>query len=121
MTAVGIDVGKASLDVAIDGAPGVARFANTAAGIGKLIRQLRAVAGRGWWSRRPVATRTRCSMPAAMPDSGLPGSTRARPGILPGPPASWPRPMRSMRGYCACYRACSPFDPRHVSERPRAA
>ena len=44
MTAVGIDVGKASLDVAIDGAPGVARFANTAAGIGKLIRQLRAVA-----------------------------------------------------------------------------
>jgi len=44
MTAVGIDVGKASLDVAIDGVPGVARFANTAAGIGKLIRRLRAVA-----------------------------------------------------------------------------
>lgn len=32
MTAVGIDVGKATLDVAVDGTPRVARFANTAAG-----------------------------------------------------------------------------------------
>ncbi len=31
MTAVGIDVGKAALDVAIDGVTGVARFANTEA------------------------------------------------------------------------------------------
>jgi transposase len=45
MTAVGIDVGKAALDVAIDGVPGVARFANTAAGIGKLIGRLKGIAG----------------------------------------------------------------------------
>lgn len=36
MTAVGIDVGKAALDVAVDGVPGVVRYANTKAGIGKL-------------------------------------------------------------------------------------
>lgn len=40
MTAVGIDVGKASLDVAIEGRPGVLQFANNAAGIRKLVRQL---------------------------------------------------------------------------------
>ncbi len=40
MTAVGIDVGKAALDVAVDGVPGVLRFSNTAAGIGKLVRRL---------------------------------------------------------------------------------
>lgn len=44
MTAVGIDVGKATLDLAIDGAPGVVRFANTKTGIGKLVRRLRLVA-----------------------------------------------------------------------------
>jgi len=44
MTAVGIDVGKAALDVAIDGVTGVARFANTAAGIRKLVRRLEVVA-----------------------------------------------------------------------------
>jgi transposase len=43
MTAVGIDVGKASLDVAIDGRGRVLQFANGKAGIGKLLRQLRAV------------------------------------------------------------------------------
>ena len=40
MTAVGIDVGKASLDVAIDGMCGVVRYDNAAAGIGKLITRL---------------------------------------------------------------------------------
>lgn len=40
MTAVGIDVGKAALDVAVDGVAGVTRFPNTAAGIGKLVRRL---------------------------------------------------------------------------------
>lgn len=40
MTAVGIDVGKAALDVAIDGVTGVARFANTDAGIRKLVKRL---------------------------------------------------------------------------------
>lgn len=41
MTAVGVDVGNAALDVAaIDGVPGVLRFANTAAGIRKLVRRL---------------------------------------------------------------------------------
>src|SRR3546814_10100346 len=40
MTAVGIDVGKAALDLAIDGVPGVVRFANSAAGIRKLVRRL---------------------------------------------------------------------------------
>ncbi len=43
MTAVGIDVGKTALDVAIDGVPRVARFANTAAGIGKLIGRLKGI------------------------------------------------------------------------------
>lgn len=40
MTAVGIDVGESALDLAIDGVPGVARFANTKTGIGKLVRYL---------------------------------------------------------------------------------
>lgn len=43
MTAVGIDVGKATLDVAVDGVPGVVRLSNTAAGIGKLVRRLQEV------------------------------------------------------------------------------
>ncbi len=43
MTAVGIDVGKAALDVAIDGVTGVVRYPNTARGIGKLVQRLRAV------------------------------------------------------------------------------
>lgn len=44
MTAVGIDVGKAALDVAVDGVAGVVRFANARAGIGKLVRHLRKLA-----------------------------------------------------------------------------
>ena len=40
MTAVGIDVGKAALDMAIYGEPNVLRFKNTAAGIGRLIQHL---------------------------------------------------------------------------------
>lgn len=40
MTAVGIDVGKAALDVAIDGVVGVERFANSAAGIRRLVCRL---------------------------------------------------------------------------------
>ena len=40
MTAVGIDVGKAFLDVAIEGRSAVMRLANSATGIRKLIRQL---------------------------------------------------------------------------------
>ena len=40
MTAVGIDVGKAALDVAMEGVSGVVRFQNTAAGIGKVLRHL---------------------------------------------------------------------------------
>jgi transposase len=43
MTAVGIDVGKAALDVAVDGVAGVVRYTNTAAGIGKLVRRLAGV------------------------------------------------------------------------------
>ena len=45
MTAVGIDVGKAALDVAVDGVAGVTRVPNTAAGIGKLVRKLQGLAG----------------------------------------------------------------------------
>lgn len=37
---MGIDVGKAELDLAVDGVSGVTRFANTPAGIGKLVRRL---------------------------------------------------------------------------------
>jgi transposase len=44
MTAVGIDVGKTTLDVAMEGAPNVVRFSNTAAGIRKLVRRLKQVA-----------------------------------------------------------------------------
>lgn len=40
MTAVGIDVGKASLDVAIEGWSAVMRIANSAAGIRKMVRLL---------------------------------------------------------------------------------
>lgn len=40
MTAVGIDVGKANLDLAVDGQTGVRRFANTRPGIIKLVRYL---------------------------------------------------------------------------------
>ena len=45
MTAVGIDVGKAALDVAVDGAAGVQRYANTAAGIRKLLKRLAELPG----------------------------------------------------------------------------
>lgn len=45
MTAVGIDVGKAALDVAVDGVAGVTRFANTPAGIRKLLRVLEKING----------------------------------------------------------------------------
>lgn len=40
MMAVGIDVGKASLDLAVDGRIEVARYPNTKAGITKVIRRL---------------------------------------------------------------------------------
>ena len=43
MTMVGIDVGKAALDVAEDGTPKVLRFANGSTGIGKLVRHLQAI------------------------------------------------------------------------------
>ena len=41
MTAVGIDVGKANLDVAVDGRPGVTRYANSRSGITKLVKWLK--------------------------------------------------------------------------------
>src|SRR5690242_20027337 len=40
MKAVGIDVGKAALDVAVHGEPAVRRFANTTAGIRRLMKEL---------------------------------------------------------------------------------
>lgn len=43
MRAAGIDVGKANLDLAVDGLPSVARFANNRAGIGKLVKRLEAL------------------------------------------------------------------------------
>ena len=43
MTAVGIDVGKANLDLAVDGKKGVTRFANSRSGIASLIKRLRAL------------------------------------------------------------------------------
>lgn len=45
MTAVGIDVGKAFLDLAIHGEPEVWRHKNTAAGIGRLLRRLQSRPG----------------------------------------------------------------------------
>ena len=39
-TAVGIDVGKAALDLAVDGISAVVRFANTKAGIGQPVARL---------------------------------------------------------------------------------
>lgn len=43
MRAAGIDVGKANLDLAVDGQPGVARFANSRVGIRQLVKRLEAV------------------------------------------------------------------------------
>lgn len=43
MTAAGIDVGKANLDLAVDGQAGVTRFANTEAGIAKVVKRLKAL------------------------------------------------------------------------------
>ena len=40
MRAAGIDVGKASLDLAVDGQAGVVRFANNRSGVAKLVRHL---------------------------------------------------------------------------------
>lgn len=40
MRVAGIDVGKANLDLVVEGEPGVARFANNRAGITKLVRRL---------------------------------------------------------------------------------
>lgn len=40
MIAVGVDVGKAMLDVAVHGEPKVQQFSNTPAGIGRLVKQL---------------------------------------------------------------------------------
>lgn len=45
MTAVGIDVGKANLDVMVHGGAKVQRFANTKAGVMKLVRHLQALPG----------------------------------------------------------------------------
>lgn len=44
MRAAGIDVGKANLDLAMDGASGVTRFANSRAGIARLVKRLQAAA-----------------------------------------------------------------------------
>ena len=43
MRAAGIDVGKANLDLAVDGQPGVDRFANNRAGINKVVKRLEAM------------------------------------------------------------------------------
>ncbi len=43
MTAAGIDVGKANLDLAVDGQTGVIRFANNRTGIGKLVKRLKEI------------------------------------------------------------------------------
>jgi transposase len=44
MTAVGIDVGKANLDMAVDGQQQVVRFSNNRSGIAKLVKRLQAMA-----------------------------------------------------------------------------
>ncbi|MFN3311179.1 MAG: transposase, partial [Thermomonas sp.] len=41
MAAVGIDVGKANLDIAVEGRQGVTRYANTRSGIAKLVKWLK--------------------------------------------------------------------------------
>lgn len=43
MTAAGIDVGKVSLDLAVDGDSGVTRFANNRSGTAKLVKRLLAI------------------------------------------------------------------------------
>ena len=43
MRVAGIDVGKANLDLAVDGEPGAARFANNRAGVTKLVKRLTAI------------------------------------------------------------------------------
>ena len=53
MQAAGIDVGKANLDLAVDGQGGVVRFANSPGGIAKLIKRLE-----GWGVERIVVEAT---------------------------------------------------------------
>ncbi len=103
MTAVGIDVGKAALDVAIDGVAGVARFANNAAGIRKLVRRLEGVCrcADRCRSHRRLRRRVARSVLRRWP-VGRHASIRARRVTSRARPASWPRPMRSMPACCAC-------------------
>ena len=105
---MGIDVGKAALDVAVDGVAGVPRFAYTPVGIGKLMGRLKGVA-----DARVVVEATGGYEDAVLDaccDAGI-WVARINPRQardFARPPASWPRPMRSMRGCCACWRDCSP-------------
>ena len=80
MTAVGIDVGKTALDMAVDGKSGVTRFANMPIGIRKLLRQLAAVASphlvveaTGWrcWMRRPAEAPAARSTHQGLMDQGM--------------------------------------------------
>ncbi len=98
-TAVGIDVGKAMLDLAVDGVRGVIRFANTQVGIGKLVARLAKLE-----APRIVVEATggyEEAVPEACCDAGLwiyrVNPRQARDFAVP--PASWPRPMPSMPLY----------------------
>ena len=83
MTAVGIDVGKASLDVAIEGRPGVLQIANNAAGIRKLVRQLAGLLEARIVVEATADTKSRCWKPAATPACGGPGQSPAGPQLRP--------------------------------------
>lgn len=101
MTAVGIDVGKASLDVAIEGRPRVMRVANSAAGIRKLVRQLAQVAARivveATGGYEEPLLEACCDVEPVGGAGQSPPSAQLRPcGRM-----MWPRPMPSMPGCCA--------------------
>lgn len=69
MTAVGIDVGKAALDVAMQAKPGAVQIASSAAGMRKLIRLVAKLDQAALWWRRQAATRR-----------SAPASAGAKPG-----------------------------------------
>lgn len=87
MTAAGIDVGKANLDLAVDGQAGVARFANTRVGIAKLIKHLQLLG----------ATRTVVEATGGYGRAAAGGLQRCRPVGHPGQPT----PSQGLR---SCHR-----------------
>ena len=79
MAAVGIDVGKTNLDVAVEGRQGVTRYANTRSGIAKLVKWLRGLEAPRIVVEATAVMKSQCSRPVAMRACGSAGSIRKLP------------------------------------------